>query len=267
LAKLKIMGVLNVTPDSFSDGGAYTSVQAAVDAALWMWEQGATLIDVGGESTRPGAAHVPTNQELDRVLPVIAQLCARGVSVSIDTSKAEVARQSLRAGASMVNDVTALRDPEMGSVCARAGCAVCLMHMKGDPTTMQANPEYKDVVQEVADFLSERANGAKRSGINAGKIWIDPGIGFGKTDPHNWTLIREIDSLVSFGYPVLLGVSRKGFLGRILATKGASAPVRDRMIGGLAVQAYAHMHGVSMVRTHDVKAAVELAKTMERMTD
>jgi dihydropteroate synthase len=260
------MGVLNVTPDSFSDGGAYSNVAESVDAAQRMADEGAAIIDVGGESTRPGSLPISLEEELHRVIPVVEGLYGRGLNISVDTSKSRVAEAALGAGATMINDVTALSDPKMADVCAKASCSVCLMHMKGMPANMQLHPTYDNVVCEVLDFLNDRAAFAQANGIAKDMIWIDPGIGFGKTDSHNLQLIREIGRFVQSGYPVLLGVSRKGFLGRLLAENEYPLPLTERMIGGLAIQAYGQFHGVSMVRTHDVKAAAQLAKTLSAIS-
>ena len=257
------MGILNVTPDSFSDGGSYASVQAAVDAGMRMLEEGADLVDAGGESTRPGAQPVALEEELRRVLPVVEGLARRGARVSVDTSKAEVARQALERGAKVVNDVTALSDPEMASVCTASGCTVCLMHMQGTPATMQKNPSYGDVVSEVRDFLLERVGHARSAGIAGERIWIDPGIGFGKTDEHNMALIRGLPVLVETGFPVLLGVSRKGFIGRIVGSKEHPASIPERLPGTLALQVIAQLAGVSIIRTHDVKEARAVARMVE----
>ncbi len=257
------MAILNVTPDSFSDGGSYGSTRAAIDAGLRMIDEGADLVDVGGESTRPGAIPVPLEEELDRAIPVVEGLARAGVRVSIDTYKPQVAKAALEAGAELVNDVTALRDPEMAGVCAASGCTVCLMHMKGTPPTMQQNPLYDDVVSEVRGFLLERAALSEREGIGRDKIWIDPGIGFGKTVEHNLELIRGLPALVGTGYPVLLGVSRKGFLGRVLGNPDHPAPIPDRLPGALAIQVMAQLAGVGVIRTHDVKQARAAADVVQ----
>jgi len=245
------MGVLNVTPDSFSDGGQFATPEAAIEAGLRMASEGADIVDVGGESTRPGAPEVAIEEELRRVLPVVSALASRGVKVSVDTSKAEVASKALAGGAAIVNDVTALGDPSMACECAAAGCTVCLMHMKGTPRTMQREPLYEDVTAEVRDFLLARADYASSRGIKKENIWIDPGIGFGKTPEHNLQLIRDLRVLVKTSYPVLLGVSRKSLIGRLTG----GAPVEDRLEGTLAIQSWAQIQGVSIIRAHDVKAA------------
>lgn len=246
------MGIINVTPDSFSDGGVHFSAQTAIDAGLRMIDEGADLVDVGGESTRPGAEEVPVEEELRRVIPVVEALASKGVKVSIDTLKARVAREALAAGAEMVNDVTALSHPEMAGIVAGASCTVCLMHMQGTPRTMQQNPVYNDVVTEVRDYLVERAQFAQQRGIAKERIWIDPGIGFGKTVQHNLLLLKHLHVLVATGYPVLIGVSRKSFIGRVL-NPDSPLPVEERLEGTLAAQAIAQMSGARIIRAHDVK--------------
>ncbi len=244
-----VMGVINVTPDSFSDGGDHLEPSAAIAHGLRMAEQGAVLIDIGGESTRPGAAQVPLDEELARVIPVIEGLAARtSVPISIDTMKAEVARRALEAGATFVNDVSALRhDPEMMAVVARAAVPVCLMHMQGTPSTMQDDPHYRDVTREVAAFLLERARYAEAGGIARELICLDPGIGFGKTMEHNLALLRELDQIVQLGYPVLVAVSRKRFLGQI-----TGRAERERTAGTIAANLEAYGRGAWMFRVHDV---------------
>ena len=260
-----IMGVVNVTPDSFSDGGRFLAADVALEQALTLAREGASVIDIGGESTRPGSETVPLDTELQRVLPVVEALAARvGVPISVDTMKAEVARRTLAAGATMVNDVSALRfDEEMVDVVAESGCPVCLMHMKGQPKTMQDDPRYDDVVAEVTGFLVERVAAARAAGVP--EVWIDPGIGFGKTIDHNLALLAHLDRLVATGLPVLVGTSRKRFLGDLLARAdgqiGAAdgpgpVPVDDRLEGSLATVVWAARAGVTMVRVHDVAATV-----------
>jgi dihydropteroate synthase len=249
-----IMGVLNVTPDSFSDGGRFLDPVAAVAHGKRLAEEGADLIDVGGESTRPGAAPVSLGDELERVTGVIEALAASSpVPVSIDTSKAEVARSALAAGASFVNDVTALRgDAAMGGVVAEAGVDVCLMHMKGEPRTMQDDPRYDDVVGEVRAFLEARLAAAVEAGIAEERVWLDPGIGFGKTLEHNLELIRRLDEIVGIGRPVVFGASRKSFLGRL-----TGRPETERVAGTLAVNVLALERGATMFRVHDVAATLD----------
>lgn len=247
------MGILNVTPDSFSDGGQNFGLEAAINAALEMAD--ADMIDIGGESTRPGAAPVSKDEELHRVIPIVRCLKARGFRISVDTSKAAVAAEALKHGATIINDVTALRDPEMRDVCAQHGATVCLMHMQGEPRTMQKNPVYEDVVAEVRDFLLDAARRAEAAGVAREKIWIDPGIGFGKTIEHNVSLLRHLDVLVATGYPVLVGVSRKGFLGRLGGASETPLPVGERLAPTLAAQVLALAAGAHVIRAHDVREA------------
>jgi dihydropteroate synthase len=259
------MGVLNVTPDSFSDGGAFLDPAAAVAHARRMAAEGADLVDVGGESTRPGAAPVSAEEELRRVMPVVEHLVSEAVApLSVDTSKAPVARAAVEAGAVFVNDVSALRgDPEMVAVVAGAGVEVCLMHMQGDPGTMQDDPRYEDVVSDVKAFLEERLGFAVAQGIREERVWLDPGIGFGKTLAHNLELLRRLDEIVAIGRPVVVGVSRKRFIGT-LTGRGE----RDRVAGGLAANVLAFERGAHMFRVHDVsetrEALTVAAATVER---
>jgi dihydropteroate synthase len=247
------MGIVNVTPDSFSDGGRHLEPEVAAAAARRMVEDGAAIVDVGGESTRPGSEGVPADEELARVVPVLERL--RGVPTSIDTSKAEVARQALALGAELVNDVTALRgDPELAGVVADAGAYVCLMHMQGEPRTMQAEPVYGDVVAEVAGFLEERLAFAVAAGIAEDRVCLDPGIGFGKTVEHNLALLRRLDAIVALGRPVLVGLSRKSVLGRILGDERARTGTTAASVGA-AVAAFDR--GAAIFRVHDVREHVE----------
>ena len=247
------MGVINVTPDSFSDGGVHLQPAAAIAAGWRMLDEGATIVDVGGESTRPGAAAVPLDEELRRVEPVLEGLA--GAPVSIDTSKAEVARASLALGAELVNDVNALRaDPELAGVVADAGAYVCLMHMRGEPRTMQANPVYDDVVSEVAGFLEERLAFAVAAGIAEDRVLLDPGIGFGKTVEHNVELIRRLDAIAALGRPVVVGFSRKSSLGRILGDPGATT---GPLSASVAAAVAAYERGATLLRAHDVREHVE----------
>jgi len=254
------MGVLNVTPDSFSDGGRYPTLTAAIDHGVEMAEQGAGIIDVGGESTRPGADPVSEGDELDRVVPVVEGLVERGVAVSIDTAKPVVARAALEAGAVVVNDVTGLSDPRMAPLAAESSAGVVIMHMQGQPRTMQDDPHYDDVVGEVRDFLVARARLAEEAGVSRDRIAIDPGIGFGKSFEHNLTLLRNLTVLVDTGYPVLLGASRKAFLGRIL---GGSVPAPERDPATGATVALAIEQGVAIVRVHNVAMTTQIARTVE----
>jgi dihydropteroate synthase len=243
------MGVLNVTPDSFSDGGRWLDRAAAVEHGLRLVAEGAAIVDVGGESTRPGADPVPEREELERVVPVIEQLTPH-VRVSIDTTKPGVAEAAIAAGATIINDVSA----SLGDVAAATGAAWIAMHMRGTPRTMQEAPRYDDVVAEVCDYLVERAEKGRAAGV--AEIWIDPGIGFGKTADHNLSLLRHLGRFVGTGWPVAVGASRKSFLGRL--TDGAGAD--DRLEGSLAVATWAMLHGAAMVRVHDVAETVRAAK-------
>jgi dihydropteroate synthase len=260
----RIMGVVNVTPDSFSDGGRYLDAATAIAHGLQLEAEGATILDVGGESTRPGAASVPEAEELRRVIPVIEGLISGGshAEISIDTSKAGVAVRALGAGASLVNDVTALRgDPKMAGVIADAGADCCLMHMLGDPRTMQRDPRYDDVVRDIRAFLEERMAFAVSAGIAVERIMLDPGIGFGKTLEHNLELLRRLDELVSIGRPVVIGTSRKSFLGRLT---GREAP-DDRVAATVATNVLAYVRGARVFRVHDV-APVRDALTVTAAT-
>jgi dihydropteroate synthase len=247
------MGVVNVTPDSFSDGGAWLDAGAAIAHGRELVRQGAAILDVGGESTRPGADPVSASEELRRVLPVLQALAGCGARLSIDTSKATVAAGALDAGASIVNDVTALRgDPEMAALVAERGCDCCLMHMLGEPRTMQHAPAYRDVVAEVKAFLAARLRFAVGRGIAQERLWLDPGIGFGKTIDHNLELLRRLDELVELGRPIVVGTSRKGFLGTITGRGPA-----ERVPGTIATNVLALARGASVFRVHDVAEACD----------
>ena len=251
LERPRIMGVVNVTPDSFSDGGSFSSTQAAIDHGLRLVDEGVDLLDVGGESTRPGAAPVDEAEELRRVLPVIEALAARaGVPVSVDTSKPRVMREALAAGAAMVNDVLALRAEGALEAVADAGAAAVLMHMQGEPRTMQAAPQYDDVVGEVHRFLADRLLACQFAGIDKSRLVVDPGFGFGKTLAHNLDLLRGLDRFATLGVPVLAGLSRKSMIG---ALTGREAP-RERLHGSVAAALIAVQRGALIVRVHDVAA-------------
>ncbi len=248
-----VMGIVNVTPDSFSDGGRWLDPARAVAHGLELAAEGAAVLDVGGESTRPGAAPVGAEEELRRVVPVLEGLAGAPARRSIDTTKARVARAALDAGADLVNDVTALRaDPELAAVVAERGAEVCLMHMRGEPRTMQDDPRYDDVVGDVKAFLEERLAFAVAAGIPEERIWLDPGIGFGKTVNHNLELLRRLDELVALGRPVLIGTSRKGFLGRITGRDAA-----ERLPGTIATNVLALQRGATAFRVHDVRLVAE----------
>ena len=255
-----IMGVLNVTPDSFSDGGCYLDVAAAINHAKKMVEDGADVIDIGGESSRPGASPASTEEELSRVHPVVEGIVDEvSVPVSIDTCKSAVARRALESGANIVNDITALcGDAEMAKVVAEMNAGVILMHMRGTPRTMQQLPVYGDVVSEISSWLQRRIEEAETNGVPPDKIVIDPGIGFGKTVDHNLEILRRIDEFRNLNKPVLIGTSRKSFIGKIL-----DLPVNDRIEGTAATVAWAIAHGADMIRVHDVKTMHRVA----RMTD
>ena len=248
-----VVGIVNVTPDSFSDGGAFFDADAAVAQARRLLDEGAQLVDVGGESTRPGSDAVSLDEELRRIVPVLEAL--EGAPVSIDTSKAEVARRALELGAVMVNDVTALRgDPGLAGVVGDSGAYVCLMHMLGRPRTMQDDPRYEDVVSDVASFLERRLEAAVAAGIAEERICLDPGIGFGKTVRHNLELVARLDEIVALGRPVMVGASRKRFLGRLL---GDPAALTGPVAAGVAVNVLAYERGASLFRVHDVRENVE----------
>lgn len=248
LARPVVMGVLNITDNSFSDGGRYRSFDSAVTHGLAMVDAGAALIDVGGESTRPGAAPVPLQEELDRVVPVIEALSARvDAVISVDTMKPEVMRESIAAGAGMVNDVMGLQAPGAVEAVAATRAAACLMHMQGVPRTMQEDPHYEDVVAEVAQFLEQRAQVCRAAGIDADRIVLDPGFGFGKTLQHNLQLLAGLPRLTAGRYPVLVGMSRKSMLAKL-----TGRPVEQRLAGSLALHTIATLHGAHIIRAHDV---------------
>jgi dihydropteroate synthase len=244
-----LMGIVNVTPDSFSDGGLFLEADAAVDHGLMLAEEGAAILDVGGESTRPGADPVPAQEELRRTLPVVERLTAAGLRVSIDTTKLEVAERALKAGATLVNDVSAFRfSPELAGLVASAQADCCLMHMLGEPRTMQADPKYEDVVSDVKAFLEERLAFATGEGVPEERVWLDPGIGFGKTVEHNLELLRRLDEIVAIGRPVVVGTSRKSFLGKLTGGKAEG----ERLPGTIATNVLALERGASVFRVHDV---------------
>lgn len=258
-----LMGIVNVTPDSFSDGGQYLDPDAAVTQALRLVEQGADLLDIGGESTRPGSHSIGLAEELSRVVPVVRRLAAvTRTPLSVDTSKAEVARQALEAGAHVINDVTALQgDPAMPEVVRRHRAGIILMHMQGTPATMQVEPRYEDVVAEVVDFLEARLQACIDLGIAASQVVLDPGIGFGKTTEHNLRLLAHLEELQRLGRPVCLGVSRKGFLGAVLGR-----PLGQRLAGSLAAACYALLRGTAqIVRVHDVAETRDVVLLLDRI--
>ena len=249
-----VMGIVNVTPDSFSDGGLFLDPGAAVEHGLRLAGEGAAILDVGGESTRPGAEPVDAGEETARVAPVVERLAADGLRVSIDTTKLEVARAALDAGAELVNDVSAFRfAPELAGLVAERGAGCCLMHMLGEPRTMQRDPRYDDVVGEVKAFLEERLAFAVGEGVAEERVWLDPGIGFGKTVEHNLELIRRLDEIVAIGRPVVMGSSRKSFLGRVAGGR----PEAERLPGTIATNVLALERGATIFRVHDVAPVVD----------
>ncbi|HWR90460.1 MAG TPA: dihydropteroate synthase [Dissulfurispiraceae bacterium] len=260
-ARTHIMGVVNTTPDSFSDGGLFFDGDVAVAHALRLVEEGADIIDIGGESTRPGSDPVSPDEELRRTIPVIRAVSrAVSVPVSIDTCKADVAQQALDAGASMVNDISGLRfDPEMADVVARAGVPVIVMHIRGKPKVMQVNPTYGALIPEVTAYLRESIAIAAKAGIPPGMVMIDPGIGFGKTFDHNLQIIRDLGEFLKLGHPVVIGVSRKAFLGKILG----DAPPSERLEGTAAAVAISIFNGAHIVRVHDVREMARVARVAD----
>lgn len=258
-----IMGILNVTPDSFSDGGLYLDTDKAVERSFEIEKEGADMIDIGGESTRPGALPLSPEEELSRVVPVIEKLKSRlRIPISIDTFKAEVAREAIKAGASIINDISGLRfDPEMVTVAAEYDVPVVIMHIKGTPRDMQINPVYQDLIGEIRHFLEEGISIAQKAGVDDDMIIIDPGIGFGKTFEHNLEIINRLDEFRSLGMPILLGPSRKSFIGKIL-----DLPPGDRLEGTAAAVAIGIMKGANIVRVHDVSSIVRVARVVDAIT-
>jgi len=257
-----LMGVVNVTPDSFSDGGHYAATEAAVKHARQLIKEGANAIDIGGESTRPGAEPVSNKRELDRIMPVLESLRHAGVALSIDTCKPDVMRAVLDAGADIINDVTGFRDSQAQAIVSAHGrCGLCVMHMRGEPRTMQQAPVYDDVVTEVVSWLGEQANLLISLGIASNRLSLDPGFGFGKTIEHNYKLLRHLDELVALGHPVLVGLSRKSMIGAV-----TGRPVDQRLAGSLAGALAGLYRGARIVRTHDVasvKDAIEIWQAVE----
>jgi dihydropteroate synthase len=253
------MGIINVTPDSFSDGGRFFDPEVAVAAGIEMAARGADILDVGGESTRPGSDPVPVDRELDRVVPVIKRLATEvSIPVSIDTRRAEVARAALELGASIVNDVTSGSDPSMFEVTREAGAGMVLMHMRGEPKTMQQQTDYNDVVAEVKAYLGERVEAAMRAGIDRERLAVDPGLGFAKTEPQNYVLMRDIACFLDLGRPVLVGPSRKSFIGKVLGTE-----VDQRMEGTAGAVAWMAGQGAHIVRVHDVREMVRVVRVVD----
>ncbi|MCD6220127.1 dihydropteroate synthase [Candidatus Calescamantes bacterium] len=259
MLRMKIMGILNVTPDSFYDGGRYANLKEAVERAEIMKKEGVDIIDIGGVSTRPGSLSPSEEEEMRRVIPVVEAIAGIGIPLSIDTFRSKVAEECFKRGVRILNDVTALRgDRNMAFLARDYQVEVILMHMKGTPRDMQRNPEYEDVVKEVKEFFRERIDFALQQGIKEEKIWIDPGIGFGKTLTHNLSLLRNISSFKNLGRPVLVGPSRKSFIGAIL-----NLPPEERLFGTLGAIAWCYYQGVDMVRVHDVKETKEMLEVME----
>ena len=255
LSTPRIMGIVNVTPDSFSDGGKFNTTDKAVAHGMELVEQGADILDIGGESTRPGATPVPLAEELNRVIPVIKALAQAGVPLSIDTYKPEVMRAAIDAGADIVNDVCALQENGALEIVAASQVGVCLMHMQGRPQTMQVDPQYQEVVKEVADFLAARLKAAEQAGIARERIVLDPGFGFGKRTEHNLTLLNHLSSLQSSGLPLLIGLSRKSVLGQVVGLS-----IDERIHASIAASVVSVMKGANIVRVHDVKSTVDALK-------
>ena len=255
LSSPRVMGIVNVTPDSFSDGGKFNTTDKAVAHAMELVEQGADILDIGGESTRPGATPVPLDEELNRVIPVIKALVKAGVPLSIDTYKPEVMREAIDAGVDIVNDVCALQESNALEIVASSKVGVCLMHMQGRPQTMQADPQYQDVVAEVAGFLAARLKAAEQAGIARERIVLDPGFGFGKRTADNLTLLNQLSSLQSLGLPLLIGLSRKSVLGQVVGSA-----VDERIHASIAASVVSVMKGANIVRVHDVKPTVDALK-------
>ncbi|MCK5522793.1 MAG: dihydropteroate synthase [Thiomargarita sp.] len=254
------MGIINITPDSFSDGGHFFSIDSALNHARLIVEEGADIIDIGGESTRPGAQAVSVQEELDRIIPILEKIRAEWpIKISVDTSKAQVMREAIAVGADMINDIMALRGEGcLATVAASEQVQICLMHIQGEPRTMQESPHYEEVVGEIKAFLLERVRACLDMGIASNRLLIDPGFGFGKTVAHNLLLMRKLDVFSDLGYPVLVGLSRKSLIGNIL-----NKPVTERLYGGLALAVLAVSKGAAVIRTHDVAATVDALK----MTD
>jgi dihydropteroate synthase len=264
LSSPQVMGILNVTPDSFSDGGAYTQLDRALAQAEQMVSAGAAIIDIGGESTRPGAKAVTLQQELDRVLPVIEAVSQRlDTPVSIDTSKPAVMKEAVTSGACLVNDVNALRTEGAVEMAAVLGVPVCLMHMQGEPRTMQHAPYYDDVVDDVSNFLLQRAHACEAAGINKSQIVIDPGFGFGKNHQHNLTLLKQLEQLCGLGYPLLAGISRKSMIGTLLGDR----PADQRLYGSVAAAVIAAIKGARLLRVHDVAETVDAVKIVSAVLE
>jgi dihydropteroate synthase len=264
-----VMGVLNVTPDSFSDGGRFLQPETAIEHALAMERAGAGLLDIGGESTRPGSAETPVSQELDRILPVLEALCGRlKIPISVDTRRAAVAELALRAGAQIINDVSGLRsDPRVAEVAAHARVPLILMHMRGEPRTMQNGPFARDVLKEVIQGLRKSLVIARKAGVARSQILLDPGIGFGKSYAQNYELLQKLPQLAKLGYPLVVGASRKGFLGATLAHDGKAAPSEERIWGTASTVAASILNGAHIVRVHDVAEMIQVACVADCILD
>lgn len=263
LSRCHVMGILNVTPDSFSDGGRFNRLDVALDRARQIVDEGAAFVDIGGESTRPGSAPVSVQEELDRVCPVVEAVAREfDTVISVDTSSPEVIRESVRVGAGLINDVRSLQRDGALAAAVEAGVPVCLMHMKGEPKTMQAQPEYRNVLREVSSFLMERVRVAEQAGIAAENILLDPGFGFGKTLEHNLQLLAAQDQLRVLGYPLLIGMSRKTMLGQI-----TGRDVAERLPASLAVATISALKGASVIRVHDVRETVDAVKVVAAMEE
>ncbi len=258
LSKPRVMGIVNVTPDSFSDGGKFNTTEKAIEHALQLVEEGAEILDIGGESTRPGATPVPLDEELKRVIPVIEGLRDVGVPLSIDTYKPQVMQAAITAGADIVNDVCALREPQALEIVAASKAGVCLMHMQGRPQTMQADPQYDNVVSEVTDFLKARLDAAEQAGIDRSRIVLDPGFGFGKRTAHNLTLLNHLNDIQALGLPLLIGLSRKSVLGQVVGSS-----VDERIHASIAASVVSVMKGANIVRVHDVKPTIDALKIVQ----
>lgn len=263
LSTPQVMGILNVTPDSFSDGGKFNRIDHALEQAHSMIQAGASIIDIGGESTRPGAPEVSLQEELNRVIPVITALRAESdVWISIDTSKAEVMKQAVEAGADIINDVRALQEPGAIEVAAGAGVPVCLMHMQGQPRTMQSNPKYQDVLLEVGEFLNERVTACEKAGIKKEQLILDPGFGFGKTLAHNYHLLANLEKFHQFGIPLLAGMSRKSMIFKLLEKQPAEC-----VVGSVTCASIAALKGAQIIRVHDVPETVEAMKIINTICE
>ncbi|TKB04394.1 dihydropteroate synthase [Alteromonas portus] len=261
LSQPQVMGILNVTPDSFSDGGKHANVAQALEHAQRMIDEGATFIDIGGESTRPGAPDVSLQEELDRTIPVIEVVAKNSECViSIDTSKADVMREAVKAGAGLINDVRALQEPGALRAAAEAKVPVCLMHMQGQPRTMQQNPEYDDVVNDVGQFLLERSVACQEAGIPKNNILFDPGYGFGKSLEHNYSLVKHLPALMKLGYPVLVGMSRKSMIGNLLNRK-----VDERLAGSISLATIVAQMGAQIIRVHDVRETADAVNIVKML--